>query len=99
MCLVISILSVGNYYYKNQKMVSMREAKAERIILMGVLTDICVMYTSADASARNYEVIVVSDATGSIKDENQTHALKHMEEIHNASVITTEQLLNAKIMM
>lgn len=78
---------------------TLREAEVERIILVGVLTDICVMYTSADASARNYEVIVVSDATSSIKDENHTHALKHMEEIHNSCVTSTEQLLDAKIMI
>jgi nicotinamidase-related amidase len=78
---------------------TLRELKVERIILIGVMTDICIMYTSADASAMNYEVIVVSDATGTIKDDNHSHALKHIEEIHNATVISTKQLLNAKIMM
>jgi nicotinamidase-related amidase len=78
--------------------ITLRKMGIERIVLVGVLTDICVMYTSADASARNYEVIVVSDATGSIKDENHKHALTHMEEIHNASIATSEELLAAKIM-
>ena len=77
---------------------TLREAGIERVILVGVLTDICVMYTSADASARNYEVIVVSDATASIKEENHLNALTHMKDIHNSAITTTEEALNSRLL-
>jgi nicotinamidase-related amidase len=77
---------------------TLREAGIKRIILVGVLTDICVMYTSAGASARNYEVIAVSDATASIKKENHEFALEHMKEVHNTIITTTERLLGLKLM-
>ena len=77
---------------------TLREAGIERVILVGVLTDICVMYTSADASARNYEVIVVSDATASINEENHLNALTHMKDIHNTTITTTEEVLNSKLL-
>ncbi|MEM2143100.1 MAG: isochorismatase family cysteine hydrolase [Candidatus Thorarchaeota archaeon] len=70
---------------------TLRENGVSRIMLMGVLTDICVMYTSADASALGYEVIVVSDATMSTDDENHRFALQHMKYVHGASVITAEE--------
>jgi nicotinamidase-related amidase len=78
---------------------TLREAKVERIILVGVLTDICVMYTSADASARDYEVIVVSDATGTTDNSVQEFTLTHIEKVHNAIVTPTEKILSSKIMV
>ena len=78
---------------------TLREAAVERIILVGVLTDICVMYTSADASARNYEVIVISDATGTTDSSVQEFTLKHIEKVHNGIVTTTEKLLTSRIMV
>ena len=72
---------------------TLREAGIANIILMGVLTDICVMYTSADASARGYKVYVVADGTGSTVRENHQFALQHMKEIHNTTVVTANQVL------
>ncbi len=72
---------------------TLREAGIADIILMGVLTDICVMYTSADASARGYNVYVVADGTGSTVRENHQFALQHMKDIHNTMVVTANQVL------
>lgn len=72
---------------------TLREAGITDIILMGVLTDICVMYTSADASARGYNVYVVADGTGSTVKENHQFALQHMKDIHNTTVVTVNQVL------
>jgi nicotinamidase/pyrazinamidase len=72
----------------------LRESGVESIILAGVLTDICVMYTSADASARNYAVVVVTDATGSTSDENHRFALSHMRDVHGALLASTRQVVS-----
>ncbi|MFW9804829.1 MAG: cysteine hydrolase family protein [Candidatus Thorarchaeota archaeon] len=72
---------------------TLREAGIADIILMGVLTDICVMYTSADASARGYNVYVVADGTGSTVRENHLFALQHMKDIHNTTVVTANQVM------
>ncbi|MFW9889180.1 MAG: cysteine hydrolase family protein [Candidatus Thorarchaeota archaeon] len=73
---------------------TLREAGITNIILVGVLTEICVMYTSADASARGYNVYVVADGTGSTVRENHQFALQHMKEVHNTIVVTSNQVLN-----
>ena len=72
---------------------TLREAGIANVILMGVLTDICVMYTSADASARGYNVYVVADGTGSTVRENHQFALQHMKDIHNTTIVTANQVL------
>ncbi|MHA2140184.1 MAG: cysteine hydrolase family protein [Candidatus Thorarchaeota archaeon] len=76
---------------------TLREAGITDLILMGVLTDICVMYTSADASARGYNVYVVADGTGSTVKENHQFALQHMKEIHSTTVVTANQVLTQLI--
>ncbi|MFW9846033.1 MAG: cysteine hydrolase family protein [Candidatus Thorarchaeota archaeon] len=73
---------------------TLREIGIENVILMGVLTDICVMYTSADAAARGYSVYVVSDATGSTVEENHNFALNHMKSIHHTTLVTAEKLVD-----
>jgi nicotinamidase/pyrazinamidase len=70
----------------------LRENGIKTIILVGVLTDICVMYTSADASARGYEVIVIKDATGSTSRENHEFAIEHMKSVHGALIMTTNEI-------
>lgn len=72
----------------------LRENDIKTIVLMGVLTDICVMYTSADASARGYDVVVLSDATASTSQDAHRFALEHMEKVHGSTIIKTSELLN-----
>jgi nicotinamidase/pyrazinamidase len=74
---------------------TLRERGIDTVVIVGVLTDICVMYTSADASARGYNVIIVSDATGSTSLENHQFALTHAREVHGAVVTDTRDVLQA----
>lgn len=73
----------------------LREAGVKTILLVGVLTDICVMYTSADASARTYDVVVVTDATDSTSREAHDFALKHMKEVHGSVLATTDEIIDS----
>jgi len=70
----------------------LRELGIKTVILTGLVTNICVMYTSADASARGYEVIVVKDGTVALSLEDYEFALKQMENVHNAKVILEEEV-------
>lgn len=73
----------------------LRERGIDTVVLAGVLTDICVMYTSADASARGYTVVVVSDATASTSEENHNFALRHMKEVHGSILATTKEVIES----
>ncbi|MGI6096959.1 MAG: cysteine hydrolase family protein [Dethiobacteria bacterium] len=57
----------------------LREAGVTALTLVGVCTNICVLYTAADARALNYEVRVIKDAVASFDRSAHEFALKEME--------------------
>ncbi|WP_088554294.1 cysteine hydrolase family protein [Calderihabitans maritimus] len=57
----------------------LRELGVEELILTGVCSNICVLYTAADARMRNYRVTVVKDGVASFKEEVHRFALQEME--------------------
>ncbi len=73
----------------------LRELDVKTVILTGVLTNICVMYTSADASQRGYNVVVMKDGVAGLSQEDTDWALKQMETIHNAKLMTGEEMENS----
>ncbi|MFQ6002086.1 MAG: cysteine hydrolase family protein, partial [Anaerolineae bacterium] len=62
--------------------------KAEKLIVCGVCTDICVLHTVADARNRDYPVEIYTDCVASFDQEAHRFALKHMENILGAKLVT-----------
>ncbi len=62
----------------------LRRLKPEKLIVCGVLTDICVLHTVADARNRDYYVEVPVDCVASPDEEQHRFALAHMEKILGA---------------
>ncbi len=58
----------------------LRHLKVKRLILTGVASDQCVLYTAADAHMHDYEVVVPADCIGTQSDERNTRALQHFEQ-------------------
>lgn len=59
----------------------------EKIIVVGVCTDICVMHTVADARNRDYEVEVHEKGVASFDPEAHKFALSHMDKILGARIV------------
>lgn len=66
------------------------ELKPEKLIVCGVLTNICVLHTVADARNRDYEVGVPVDCVASSDEEAHRFALEHMEKVLGATLIRPE---------
>ncbi len=64
----------------------LRENGIEELTLVGVCTNICVMYTAADARNRNYDVIVPRDSVASFSDEAHEFALKELKNTLGAQI-------------
>jgi nicotinamidase/pyrazinamidase len=60
--------------------------KPERVIVVGVCTDICVLHTVADARNRDYNVEVPADCVASFDAQEHEWALRHMEKILGAKI-------------
>ena len=62
-------------------------SKPEKITVCGVCTDICVLYTTADARNRDYQVEVPTDCVATFDPGAHTWALGHLEKILGAKVV------------
>ena len=65
----------------------LKELKPEKLVICGVLTDICVMHTAADARNRDYEVEIPVDCVASPDEAAHRFALEHMEKVLGAKLI------------
>ena len=65
----------------------LEQLRPDKLIICGVCTDICVLYTSADARNRDYLVEVPADCVASFDPEAHAWALRHLEKILGARVV------------
>jgi nicotinamidase-related amidase len=62
------------------------ELGAKRLVITGLTTDSCVMFTAHDAYVRGYEVWIPADCVASEKAAYTREALSHMARVLKASV-------------
>lgn len=67
----------------------LQQLKPEKLIICGVLTNICVMHTTADARNRDYQVEVPVDCVASPDEATHHFALNHMEKVLGAKLTGT----------
>lgn len=59
----------------------LKRLKVDKLILAGVCTEICVLYTAADAFMRGYSVSVPQDCVAGLTEEDHRFALKQMTKV------------------
>ena len=62
----------------------LKKIKPDKLIVCGVLTDICVMHTIADARNRDYAVETPVDCVAALDEKTQQFALDHIEKVLGA---------------
>lgn len=67
--------------------VRLRERSVDTVVLMGVLSDICVLHTAIDAYNKGYRIEVVSSAIAALTEENHQFALNHLRHVLGATII------------
>ena len=68
---------------------TLKELKPKKLIICGVLTNICVMHTTADARNRDYDVEVPTDCVASPDEAAHHFALEHIDKVLGAKLTTT----------
>ena len=71
----------------------LRELKIEAVILTGVLTNICIQHTAADAYYRSYKVIVPEDCVDALTNKEQADSLVYMRRMYGAEVTDSGELI------
>ncbi len=65
----------------------LKALKPDKLIICGVLTNICVMHTTADARNRDYEVEILVNCVASPDEAAHRFALEHMDKVLGAKLI------------
>jgi nicotinamidase-related amidase len=73
----------------------LRALRAETLVLIGGLTDVCVHYTFADAHQRDFYVRVVGDCVGGSSLARHTAALDAMQYLQAGAARTTDEIIGA----
>ncbi|HDJ26653.1 MAG TPA: cysteine hydrolase [Candidatus Bathyarchaeota archaeon] len=71
----------------------LRELGVDTLILTGLVTNVCVQHTAADAFYRGYKLIVVSDCCTALTDEDHEAALEYMRRVYGAEVKSAKELM------
>lgn len=71
----------------------LRELGVDTVILTGLVTNICIQHTAADAFFRGYKVVIPRDCVEASTQEEQEAALRYMERVYGAKVASSEELL------
>lgn len=74
-------------FYGTQLERKLKELKPDKLIICGVLTNICVMHTTADARNRDYQVEVPVNCVASPNEEAHRFALEHMDKVLGAKLV------------
>ncbi len=70
----------------------LKDKKIQELILMGLVTNICVQHTAADAFFRGYKIRVLTDCTASPVKEEHERALQYMKQVYGAELLSSEEL-------
>lgn len=70
----------------------LRHLGTRRLVLTGMSSDQCVLYTAADARMRDYEIVVARDCVATQSDERQRAALLHFEQALGLRTPLSEQI-------
>lgn len=73
-------------FYGTDLDLRLRELGVADLVLTGVCTNICVLYTAADARMRNYEVAVLRDGVASFDEQAHDFALGELAKTLGATV-------------
>jgi len=76
----------------------LRELKVDTLVLAGVVTDICIQHTAADAFYRGYKIIVPKDCVEAVDAPTQKAAIKFLIKAYGTNVTTSKELMKTKWM-
>jgi nicotinamidase-related amidase len=65
----------------------LKEADIQELLVTGCVTNICVMYTVADAVQKGYKVSVLKDCVAALDQKDHQFALKQMRDVLGAHIL------------
>jgi nicotinamidase-related amidase len=72
---------------------TLQKKKIRELVVVGVVTDICIQHSVADALFRGYGAIVLEDCTAAIDERGHQSALDYMRRVYGAKVMQLSELM------
>ncbi|MEL7206097.1 MAG: cysteine hydrolase [Pseudomonadota bacterium] len=82
-------------FFGTETEILLKGLKAETLILVGCMTDVCVHYSFVDGHQHDYYCRVVSDCVGGTSPEAHQASLNAMEYLQEGAVLTSDQIIDA----
>jgi nicotinamidase-related amidase len=79
-------------FFGTELEIVLKAYKAETLLLVGGLTDICVHYTAVDAHQHDYRFRVLVDCVGGSSERAHDAALEAMHYLQRDALVTSEQV-------
>ena len=75
----------------------LRELKADTLVLVGLVTNVCIQNTAADAFFRGYRIIVPEDCVEALTEEAQKSAIEYMKTIYGCKITNVDELMGGEL--
>ena len=82
-------------FFGTELEILLKGLKAETLILIGGMTDVCVHYTFVDGHQHDYYCRVVGDSVGGTSPEAHQASLNAMEYLQEGAVLSTDEIISA----
>jgi nicotinamidase-related amidase len=79
-------------FYETQLEYLLRQEDVDRIVLVGQVTEQCILYSALDAYVRHFEVVVPHDAVAHIHPDLAEAALRMMELNMRARIVASDEV-------
>lgn len=88
---LIVLKNTFSSFYKTELEGILERLSVDRLSLTGCVTNICILYTAADAVMRNYKVDVIEDAVTGLDQEDHRFALDQMKNVLKVNIIQSRE--------
>lgn len=73
-------------FYSTNLSVLLKEMGVKKLILTGIATDICLLFSAHDAHVRNFKIVVPKDCTAAELESQKSSALKLMKKVFKIKI-------------
>ncbi len=70
----------------------LREKGVNTLIIVGVVTNICVLHTASDARLRGYDLVIPRDCVAALNDYDQDYALHHISFLFQGKIVSSSDI-------
>ena len=79
-------------FYSTTLELLLRDLKAKKLIITGVTTDICVLFTANDAYMRGFDLYIPSDCVAAVKPAYSKQAMQFIERVLKADLRKSNEI-------